>query len=131
MRRCDMYTIDVDVSGALLDGRGPEVLRDFTEQVQQDVGQQAHSEVAQIMDMSFRHPTPYYETQVTVQQRGPDVIVHDRGVIYGPWLEGVSQRNAATRFKGYHMFRLATQRAAAQVEILAAHVFTRMWGRFE
>jgi|TARA_R110000751_G_scaffold97232_2_gene189236 hypothetical protein len=30
-------------------------------------------------------------------------------VVYGAWIEGTSRRNATTRFKGYHMFRKATQ----------------------
>ena len=35
--------------------------------------------------------------------------VHDSGVVYGPWLEsGISNR--PTRFKGYAMFRNATQK---------------------
>ncbi len=37
-------------------------------------------------------------------------LVHDNNVVYGPWLEGVSSRNASTRFKGYHMFRNAQQK---------------------
>jgi len=28
-----------------------------------------------------------------------------KGVVFSPWLEGVSQRNASTRFKGYQLFR--------------------------
>ncbi len=36
--------------------------------------------------------------------------VHDSKVVYGPWLEGVSSRNETTRFKGYAMFRNATQK---------------------
>lgn len=36
-------------------------------------------------------------------------VVYDSGIVYGPWLEGVSSRNARTRFKGYAMFRNATQ----------------------
>ena len=36
-------------------------------------------------------------------------IIHDSKVIYGPWLEGTSRRNQTTRFKGYAMFRNATQ----------------------
>src|SRR3989337_3657930 len=32
-------------------------------------------------------------------------ILTDSSVIYGPWLEGVSSRNDATRFKGYGIFR--------------------------
>lgn len=36
-------------------------------------------------------------------------LIHDSNVIYGPWLEGTSSRNETTRFKGYSMFRRATQ----------------------
>ena len=36
--------------------------------------------------------------------------VHDSNVVYGPWLEGVSSRNQKSRFKGYAMFRNATQK---------------------
>ncbi len=32
-------------------------------------------------------------------------IIWDSGVVYGPWLEGVSSRNERSRFKGYGMFR--------------------------
>ena len=32
-------------------------------------------------------------------------VISDSGVTYGAWLEGVSSRNQATRFKGYAMFR--------------------------
>ena len=36
-------------------------------------------------------------------------IVHDGGVVYGPWLEGVSGRNQTTRFKGYGIFKQARE----------------------
>jgi hypothetical protein len=36
--------------------------------------------------------------------------VHDSGIVYGPWLEGVGSRNApVTRFAGYSMFRKVAQ----------------------
>ena len=44
-----------------------------------------------------------------IQRQADDLVVHDRGIIYGPWLEGVSHRNQTTRFKGYSSFRRATQ----------------------
>lgn len=31
--------------------------------------------------------------------------ITDGGVVYGPWLEGISRRNQTTRFKGYAQFR--------------------------
>ena len=44
-----------------------------------------------------------------IARGGLQGVVHDSGIIYGPWLEGVSSRNDATRFKGYRMFRNAVQ----------------------
>ena len=45
--------------------------------------------------------------------------VHDSGVVYGPWLEGVGSRNASSRFRGYAMFRNARQRLEGRkLEIL-------------
>ena len=36
-------------------------------------------------------------------------LIGDGGVVYGPWLEGISSRNATTRFKGYAVFRRVAQ----------------------
>ncbi len=46
--------------------------------------------------------------------------VHDSGIIYGPWLEGVSDRNKTTSFKGYSMFR----KVAQQIERKAPQLLT-------
>ena len=49
--------------------------------------------------------------------------IHDGGVKYGPWLEGVSNRNRATRFKGYHSFQLASQLVQKEgKEVLQKHM---------
>lgn len=31
------------------------------------------------------------------------------GVTWGPWLEGTSERNSSTKFRGYHLFRKTRQ----------------------
>jgi hypothetical protein len=67
----------------------------------------ALADVHRILDSRIQHPTPYYETQVTSDVHGDERWVHDRGVVYGPWLEGTSRRNRRTRFKGYHAFTMA------------------------
>jgi hypothetical protein len=103
------YTIEVNAHGALFDGRAAPAIDRALRDAQWDVGSQGLSNWHAFLDSSIRNPTPYYETQVTVQRVATDVVVHDRGVIYGPWLEGVSQRNQTTRFKGYAAFRKATQ----------------------
>ena len=50
-------------------------------------------------------------------------IITDSGVVYGPWLEGVSSRNATTRFKGYSSFRRVGQTLEKDRDkVLKAHV---------
>lgn len=64
----------------------------------------------------LRNPTGYYQSQIRVRQDGADAAVTDSGVIYGPWLEGVSSRNARSRFKGYATFRRIQQDVTAAAE---------------
>jgi hypothetical protein len=44
-----------------------------------------------------------------VRVSGMSGSISDGGMIYGPWLEGLSQRNQSTRFKGYFTFRKTGQ----------------------
>lgn len=93
------------------------------------VASQGQADVHLILDRSIKHPTPYYETQITVDRATPDRrVVHDRGVVYGPWLEGVSSRNQSTSFKGYHAFRRAAHDLQAKVPALADPIFRRAIG---
>ncbi|MEA2000580.1 MAG: hypothetical protein U9N84_01635 [Actinomycetota bacterium] len=52
--------------------------------------------------------------------------VHDSGIIYGPWLEGVSPRNATTSFKGYSMFRKVAQEIERKAPQMLAPQIRRM-----
>ncbi len=47
-------------------------------------------------------------------------------VIYGPWLEGVSSRNQATRFRGYSMFRKTGQ----EIEKMASPLLEKRVNKF-
>jgi len=54
--------------------------------------------------------TGNYRRNVSAEVRPSlSVVLSDGGVIYGPWLEGVSSRNQSTRFKGYATFRKTGQ----------------------
>lgn len=67
---------------------------------------------------SIRHPTPFYQLHIDTKMVGDVEIVHDSDIVYGPWLEGVSERNRSTRFKGYFAFRRAhnsTERDAQEI----------------
>lgn len=67
------------------------------------------------MDKSFMHPTGHYQSHLHVAQDDLGTRVDDDGVIYGPWLEGVSRRNSRSRFKGYAAFRKTAQQLRIHV----------------
>jgi len=50
-----------------------------------------------------------YRRNLHPQIRGLFGKIDDGGVVYGPWLEGISARNRTTRFKGYASFRKTGQ----------------------
>jgi hypothetical protein len=102
--------IEVDLSGVpLAQGNGGAILDAWMVEVKESFARQGLSQIGYWMDVFFRDPTPFYETQVTIDRRGDDRVIHDRGVIYGPWLAGVGSRNAPSSFKGYTHWRRTFQ----------------------
>jgi len=74
------------------------------------------------MKSKFVNPRPRYWLNVGFQVITPNLIqLDDDGVVYGPWLEGTSQRNRTSRFKGYAIWR----RSRARVAKLAAKLIKR------
>lgn len=122
-----MINVTVTTRGPLFDGNPTAVINRYHDEVKREVAQQVLADVHYVLDRRIQHPTPYYETQIVAQQVGRDWDINDRGVIYGPWLEGVSARNAATRFKGYHAFREAFQESQEYIDPFAQ----RIWRKYE
>ncbi len=122
------FRVTADPDGPLFDERAPAIVQRYTDQVQREVAAQGYADTMRFLNASIRQPTPYYETQITVERRAADLVVHDRGIVYGPWLEGVSERNRSTRFKGYFSFRRGYQATDARVPTLAEHVARRELG---
>lgn len=119
----------IEEHGPLFDGGFGRIVDEMIQEMVWEVGAQASANVHHNADGSFKNPTPYYETQITVERHDSDVLVHDRGVVYGPWLEGVSSRNALTRFKGYHIWRRAAQEVERQVPALIGPILARYLAR--
>jgi len=118
--------IEIKLTGPVFDGRWRSVLQDIEEQALDDVAAHALERVQFNLDGSIKHPTPYYETQVRIENLGiHDRSVNDRGIIYGPWLEGTGSRNQTTRFKGYSSFRRAAQATRAKARSIANNVVKR------
>lgn len=107
--------VHVHAEGPLFDGRADHELAEAAKAIEDDVAHAAYAEWRRFMNISFRDPTPYYETQVTVQRERDHAVVHDRGIIYGFWLEGIGSRNfPVTSFRGYHSARKATHEVEAR-----------------
>lgn len=120
-----MYTVTVDTSGPIWDGRAEQILDDYTREAVWEIAKEGRGDLGVRFIKVFREPTGYYESQVeAVQQPGPHALIHDNLVVYGPWLEGVGSRNfPVTRFKGYHSFRIIAQELQAKaVQIAERHI---------
>jgi hypothetical protein len=121
--------LEVSIVGPVFDGMAQAAMASMIDEMQYHVAAQGLANVQMLLDRSIQHPTPYYETQVTVQRLADDWVVHDRGIVYGPWLEGTSRRNATTRFRGYHSFRRATEQLRGRIPQLIAPILNRWLGR--
>jgi len=118
--------LEVAIGGPLFDGMAAAAMAGMVDEMQYVVASQGLANVQMFLDRSIQHPTPYYETQVTVQRMAEDVVVHDRGIVYGPWLE---TGRSTTRFRGYHSFRRAVDQLRGQIPQLIGHVAARWVGR--
>lgn len=126
-----MIRIEVESHGPLFAGEQvPAAIEQYHGHLKRQVATQVLADVHYVLDRRIVHPTPYYETQIQMVQFGVrDWSVNDRGVIYGPWLEGVSSRNDATRFKGYHAFREAMQESSQYIPVMAGQLWAQYAGR--
>lgn len=123
-------------SGALMNGNGGEarrLMRHFDQETEQEAADWALNQVKDIYHASFRHPTGYYESRVYTDSSflGKGITLTDggeAGPVYGPWLEGVGSRNATTRFKGYHAFRIVQGMLEQRYERIAEGLLRR-WTR--
>lgn len=109
-------SVDVDFTGPWFDGRAERAIEQACNDARDDVAAFAEERVLLGTSASFKTRTPYYETMVTTTRVSGEVsLVHDQGVVYGPWLEGVGSRNApVTRFAGYHHWRKAKDAVAVR-----------------
>lgn len=109
-------TIDIRMTGPLFDGRAARAMDRACDDARDEVAAYAEERVLMGTSANFRTRTPYYETRVTTERVSGEVsLVHDQGVIYGPWLEGVGSRNRPRPgFPGYGFWRLAKQATAAR-----------------
>lgn len=104
-------SLSIDFQGPWFDGRAERAIQQACDDALDDVAAYAEERVLMGTAAHFKTRTPYYETRITTERVTSEVsLVHDQGVVYGPWLEGVGTRNRARPgFPGYGFWRAAKQ----------------------
>jgi hypothetical protein len=99
----------VKLSGPMFDGRDVAIVRRFFEDAKRLVTAEGEEQIRQRVGRRAKHPTGAYARAVRTHDfaKGRTILAEYPQVLYGPWLEGTSTRNASTRFRGYKLFRLS------------------------
>jgi hypothetical protein len=122
-----MFGVRVDEDGPLFNGRAIEIFERYADDVEKHIAEYTLKGIKRHIHERFRHPTGRYEAHLNISRMGRGTEVNDRGIVYGPWLEGISRRNSTTRFRGYHSFEHASHEAEAKAGHIADDVFTPKW----
>lgn len=114
-------TVKMTADGPVFDGTAGKIVKKQLAAMKQALGAELVLQVQRRLDTVLVNPTGYYRSQIDwlINQGNGAVIVHDRGVVYGPWLEGTGSRNRTTRFKGYHTFRKIFEQTQDDVQRVA------------
>lgn len=113
--------VKVTAAGPLFDGRAANAVARYVDDARDTIAARGEELVLAELGMVLRHPTGYYEGEITTDRVTPDTDrVSDGGVVYGPWLEGVGSRNyPETRFKGYGHWRRTKETLAGEAPGIA------------
>lgn len=122
-----MFDIDVHRHGPVFDGRAEAAVDAFLEDAKHEIAEEGASDIRAELYPRHGLRTGSYQAHITASRNR----VTDSGIIYGHWIEGSGSRNRTTRFKGYHIFRLVTQRLQVKASRIAERVLDRYLGRMQ
>ena len=128
------FKVTVKAEGPVFDGTADHVMREVVAAAVKDLadlGQTRIKIAANEMDRSGRGGTGRAAAGVQVLDRGEATRViwgeMKEGEVWWPWLEGTSQRNTSTGFKGYHTFRSERYSLARDsAQVLERHLAERI-----
>jgi hypothetical protein len=109
-----LLDVKISTQGTLFRDNAPQVVESEMTAWQKQIGLVGVRLIQTRFDKVVQHPTGHYRSRidfrVVSRNVGSSLVeLHDSGVIYGPWLEGISRRNRVSRFKGYSTFRKSLQ----------------------
>lgn len=118
----------VTETGPIFDGRLERAVAVGVDEAEQAIAQDGVNITRTELAHVLQHPTGHYQGVIQTERAMSDWAVTDGGIVYGPWLAGVSQRNRSTRFKGYAHWRRASQRLQARAADVASPIIMRRIG---
>lgn len=113
-----MVTMHVEFRGPLFDGTTEREVRRAISATVQDLVERGEGMVKGQLFSGHGLVTGTLRRSIVGTMREPFAGLVQTNVIYGPWIEGVSNRNQTTRFKGYQMFRRSAQAMQRMVPTL-------------
>jgi hypothetical protein len=120
----------VSLKGPTVEGLARPMLAAALDTALAEVADYTKYEVSMELSEVLQHPTGYYESQIRSERVSAEAFsINDSGVVYGPWLEGISSRNQSTRFKGYATFRRVKNRMAQKSEAIIGAAISALCGR--
>ena len=106
-----------DVSGALADGRSDELIRQWQEAVTDRLSLQGIDMLKELAPDKTGRGRGGFQRSLKQVRKSPGLMFvpgpQIEGVTWASWLEGISQRNKSTGYRGVRMFS-KTQRALSK-----------------
>lgn len=113
--------VDITTRGAMFTAAARPIVDRNVDMAAGTLADEAAERIRNRLRSVLKNPTGRYESSIRTRRDGAVAEVTDSGIIYGPWLEGVSSRNTRSRFKGYATFR----RVEDSMRVDAAQVVKR------
>lgn len=124
-----MASVDVKTTGVILEGPAGGHVQVMVDKAETAVAEETLQRIQARLRNVLQNPTGRYQSTLAVR-REMNPVVDGNGTVYGAWIEGVSSRNARTRFKGYSTFRLIAQEMNARgAATIAERVIEQEIGR--
>ncbi len=122
--------VRVSTHGFFFTGDAKAEVRRFMDRGKETIARRGEQEIRARLGSVLKNPTGYYESQIRVERTGQfnDQVIHDGGVIYGPWLES-GKYTPPRRFRGYRTFRRVRTKLRKQVTALVQADLDRLISR--
>ena len=121
---------EVHTYGPLFDGRAEAALAEYMRVMPEKIAEKGRDMVREHLNAVIKENRGVYVSRVHVRSEGTTQVI-DNDMVYSPWLEGTSQRNHSTRFKGYRTFRLIGQELDQRAETMAEEILRPYLNRMQ